>query len=105
MHEFGYALIGLLPVLIGFGFAFLLTSRKPKHRHGPWEVVGVSYQPGRAAGSIETWGPDSDRMYREAVYGVTTLTQRCTGCQWVTTTTEVGRVVVDVKFDPEKAVL
>ncbi|HEY2086269.1 MAG TPA: hypothetical protein VGH54_09620 [Mycobacterium sp.] len=69
--------------------AVSLFAREPKHQHA-WKVAGGRYEPpvGRSF-EVERI---SDQMLREMIYGVTTITQECTGCGWVATSREIGRV-------------
>jgi hypothetical protein len=62
--------------------------RRSRCQHA-WKLIGVNYnEPPDGLMSVRN---SSEEFAREAMYGVTTLTQRCEKCGWTEVTTQIGR--------------
>jgi hypothetical protein len=64
---------------------------RSKCRH-QWKLAGAKYNP-RPEGLRNAKGNDP-ALVREAIYGITVLTQQCEHCGWIATSRAVGQVDV-----------
>lgn len=54
-----------------------------------WEFAGAKYDP--PPDGLRSLRNSSEGLMREALYGVTILTQRCTECGWIETSRIAGK--------------
>lgn len=66
-----------------------IFSRAPKHEHA-WKVTGGFFHP--ASADLRSLRSDSPVLMRQALYGMTVITQECQTCGWVSSTTHSGKV-------------
>lgn len=66
-----------------------IFSRAPKHEH-QWKVTGAMFHPPNA--DLRSIRVESAQLLREALYGMTVVTQECESCGWVSTYRAAGKV-------------
>lgn len=66
-----------------------IFSRTPKHEH-TWKVTGALFHPPVTA--LTSIRVQSTALLRQALYGMTVVTQQCETCGWVSSTYHSGKV-------------
>lgn len=66
--------------------------------HPEWETIGVRFK--EPSMQLTSARGESTLLVLAALYGLSTVTQRCTACNWVTAENVPGRVIL-----PEGALL
>lgn len=66
-----------------------IFSRAPKHDH-VWKVTGAIFHPPNS--DLRSIHAQTATLMRQALYGMTTVTQQCETCGWVSSTYHSGKV-------------